>query len=349
MSVTLKDIALKAGVSISTVSRIINNDPNKPASKETIERVKKIIEELGYPSEKSYRSFRKKRRGAKTQNIGCILSSQSNMGRETYNDLVFSQILTGIQNEAYLNGFSVGYALSYAEQEKMLYQHIQSSKVDGIIVMGKLTEDFLEFVTRHNSHVVYTGYNRLFRDIDEVVCDAYESTKTSINYLIGLNHKDIGFLGSIPNEESRIINNHRYRAFTTAMERANLPVIDAYNRDILLSTRDSYLAMSDIIDGKKIPSAVFCSSDAVAMGALRAIIDKGLKIPEDISIVGGIDNINIAEYFQPSLTSITVPKEDLGRFAAKILIDRITGGHSINCCVQLPYELTVRESCRPNR
>ena len=144
MSVTLKDIAEKAGVSISTVSRIINNDQNKPASKETIEKVWAIVRELGYVPNYHAKKLKAstKLRPNLTKNIGCILASP----KDTFKDHFFSQILMGIQSEAGFLGYNVGYTFSYFEDRSALFQHITSSEVDGFLLLGRINEDLFNFI-----------------------------------------------------------------------------------------------------------------------------------------------------------------------------------------------------------
>jgi len=344
MAVTLKDIAQKAGVSISTVSRIINNDQNKPASKETTERIWALVRELGYVPNNDARNLIKNNKNSfseRNKTIGCILASQ----RDSYKDPFFSQIMMGIQSEAALHGYVIGYAFSYFEDESMLYQHIASAKVDGAIVLGRMSEDLLVFLKSNIQNLVYTGLNKINRDLDEVICDAYEATCCAVEHLISLGHKKIGFIGSIPSsEKNNVINEHRFTAYKDTLGKHNIPLNNSYIRDITLSSKEGYDAMIEIINSGDMPSAVFCSNDIVAIGTMRALHKNGIHIPKDISVVG-LDNIEVAEYVRPTLTTIHVPKEDLGRFAVKLLIDKINNGHDINALLKLPFNLIVRESC----
>lgn len=343
MSVTLKDIAERAGVSISTVSRVINNDQNKPASEETAEKVWKLVRELGYAPNYHARNLKasKKYKPNSEKTIGCILASP----KDTFKDHFFSQIMMGIQSEAALKGYNVGYAFSYFEDKSALFQHITSSKADGTIVLGRMNEDFLSFIKNNINNLVYVGLNRIGRDLDEVICDAYEATRCAVDYLISLGHKNIGYIGEISSlNNNNIINEHRYRAFKDTLAKNNILLNDCYIKNITLSSKEGYDAMMEIIESDNLPSALFCGNDITAIGVMRAIHKNGLRIPKDISIIG-LDNIEISEYFRPSLTTVHVPKEELGRFAVKLLVDKINGGHEINTLVKLPFKLIVRESC----
>lgn len=346
MAVTLKDIAEKAGVSISTVSRIINNDQNKPASKKTTEKVWSLVNEMGYLPNTNARNLVKNcndPNNRQNKTIGCILASQ----KDSFRDPFFSQIMMGIQSEANQNGYVVEYTFSYSEDKNMFYQQIVSTKVDGAILLGRMSEDVLNFITNNIQNLVYAGLNRIGRDLDEVICDAYSVTYSAMEYLISLGHKKIGFIGTIPSPvKNNIINEHRFTAFKDTLDKYRIPLIDNYIKNITLSSKEGFEAMNVIIESGDMPSAVFCGNDAVAMGAIKAIRKHGIHIPKDISIMG-IDNIEVGEYLRPSLTTINIPKEELGRFAVKLLIDKINGGHEINTIIKLPYSLVIRESCGP--
>jgi len=343
MSVTLKDIAERAGVSISTVSRVINNDKNKPASHETAQKIWNLVREMGYVPNFHAKNLKsgKKLNPNLDKTIGCILASP----KDTFKDHFFSQIMMGIQSEATQHGYNVGYTFSYFEDKSTLFQHITSSKVDGSIILGRINEEVLSFLQSKIKNLVYAGLNRIGRDLDEVICDAYEATCCAVEYLISLGHTKIGYIGEIPElGDNKIINEHRFRAFKDTLAKHNIPLEESYIKNITLSSKEGYDAMTEIIKTGILPSAIFCGNDITAIGAMKAIHKSGLKIPKDISVIG-LDNIEVSEYFRPSLTTIHVPKEELGKFAVKLLIDRINGGHEINTLIKLPFKLIERESC----
>ncbi|HQA60967.1 MAG TPA: substrate-binding domain-containing protein, partial [Tepidanaerobacteraceae bacterium] len=159
----------------------------------------------------------------------------------------------------------------------------------------------------------------------------------------------IGYIGEIPElGDYKVINEHRFRAFKNTLAKHNISLDENYIKNITLSSKEGYNAMTEIIKGGNLPSAIFCGNDITAIGVMKAIHKSGLKIPKDISVIG-LDNIEVSEYFRPSLTTVHVPKEELGRFAVKLLIDRINGGHEINTLIKLPFKLIERESCDISR
>jgi DNA-binding LacI/PurR family transcriptional regulator len=346
MNVTLKDIAREAKVSISTVSRIINDDKTKPASPETAENVWRIVRELGYIPNQNARKLvfnqTDSNKVQKTKAIGCILTSLS----DTYNDPFFAAITRGIQAEASQRGYIIGYSYSSCNMtHSALYNNLTANPVDGAIVMGRFNKDFLQFLKQNFKNLVYTGLNFVGGRFDEVICDAYQAARAGVEHLVVLGHRKIGFLGSIPGRGAiDILNEHRFAGYVDVLRERVIEYCDDYVVNIELTTEAAYLSMKQWLMRKNRPTAIFCANDLVAIGAMKAIHEGGLKIPEEIAVVG-IDDIDLAAYVRPSLSTVRVPKEELGKFAVKILIDRIEGGHDLPVRLDLPFELVVRESC----
>ncbi|WP_304943856.1 LacI family DNA-binding transcriptional regulator [Vallitalea guaymasensis] len=348
MSVTLKEIAKKAQVSISTVSRVINNDTNKPASKETQDKVWKIVRELGYVPNQNARNLIKGQESiienTNTRAIGCIFTST----KDTYNDPFFSQIARGIQDEVSKRGYILGYSFSSCDMSfSSLYNNLTSNPVDGAVILGRFSEDVLNFLKQNIKNIVYTGVNYVDAGFDEVICDGYKGAMAAVEYLISLNHRDIGFIGSTKELEN-VVNEHRYEGYLDTMNKQEIPVKKEYIQDVELSTADGFTGMDNMIKrlGRdKLPTAIFCANDLVAIGAMKALHKNNIKVPEDISIIG-LDDIELSEYVTPGLTTIKVPKVELGKFAVKMLIDKIENGHTLPVRVNVPFTIIERESCR---
>lgn len=348
MSVTLKEIAMKAEVSISTVSRVINNDTNKPASKETQDKVWKIVRELGYVPNQNARNLIKGQESVientNTRAIGCIFTST----KDTYNDPFFSQIARGIQDEVSKRGYVLGYSFSSCDMSfSALYNNLTANPVDGAVILGRFSEDVLNFLKQNIRNIVYTGVNYVDAGFDEVICDGYKGAMEAVEYLIKLGHEKIGFIGST-RETENVINEHRYDGYQDTLNKHQIPLNKDYIVNVELSTANGFIGMNHMIKrlGKeKLPTAIFCANDLVAIGAMKAIHKEGLRIPEDISVIG-LDDIELSEYVTPGLTTIKVPKEELGKFAVKMLIDKIENGHNLPVRVNVPFALVERESCR---
>ena len=216
MSVKLYEIAKACGVSISTVSRVLNNDRQKPASKATAERVMRTACELGYFAQA---------RGeppALSGNLTCLLASAS----DNFSDYFFAQILSGIREEAFRLGYTVSHTLSTTGMSiDQICEQISAAASDGVVLMGRVSRQIMGKLQDVSDCIVYSGLNRINAGIDEVICDAYEAMETSVNHLAGLGFRKIAFVGAIPQAGSDILNEHRFAAFSHAMARHGLPVL----------------------------------------------------------------------------------------------------------------------------
>ncbi len=204
MSVKLKDIAERANVSISTVSRVINNEGGSPASKETTDKIWAIVKELGYVPNQSARNLIKgKEQEAIKQekSIGCIYTSTL----DTCNDPFFSRIGRGVRSELKRRGYSMVYALSIVDMEfSEIYNFVMDHPVEGVVVTGRFDEATLDFLQSNFDNVIYAGVNYIDGGFDEVICDGYLGAKKAMKHLIEKGHRKIGFVGYIPNGWKRM-------------------------------------------------------------------------------------------------------------------------------------------------
>ena len=341
MPVKLYEIAKAAGVSISTVSSVLNNDTLKPASKTTEEKVMQIATDLGYFAGHTVTPATQKSTGER-RNLACLLASAS----DTFNYVFFSKIMVGIQEEALGLNYLVSHTLSGVDTNiESICTQIRAANSDGVILMGRVRKDVMDAVKSITPNIVYAGLNRPDAGIDEVICDAYSAISESVDYLLSLGHRKIGFIGSIPSESSDVLNEHRFAAFSDTMQKHGLPVYAEYCKNITLSTEQAYHATAELVETGTLPEAFCCANDNVAIGVISALTERGIRVPNDISVIG-IDNIEPARFMYPRLTSFEMQNEELGRFAVKILNDRILGKHDIPISLRLPCTLIVRDSCR---
>jgi DNA-binding LacI/PurR family transcriptional regulator len=336
---TLKEIANQAGVSISTVSRVINHKNSKAASKEVQDKIWRIIQETEYIPNINARNLKLKEsnemNGIVKKTIGCIFARSY----DTVNDPFFSQIARAIEQEAFRQGYIMKFSFSaYDINDPNTYQMITNNYVNGIVILGRFDKNLLSFVKNRYKHVVYTGLNQVDTNYDQVICDGYQAAITAVNYLYQLGHRHICYVG----EKSIEV---RYQGYCDAMKALGLSV----KRENLVITpftsESGYLAVKEFLLKAPEVTAFFCGNDITAIGVLKAVKEHGLQVPKDISIIS-IDDIDTAQYVSPMLTTVHVPMDELGKMAAKILIDRIENGKSMPMKVELPFRLTVRESCK---
>ncbi len=339
--VTLKDVARKCNVTVATVSRILNDSNTKSASLAMKEKVWDAVRELGYVPNNNAKLLRMgvtEAKGAKTKSIGCIFTSTHN----TSSDPFFSYIARGVENQALRSGYIIKFMYSvYDKNNSAFFQSISNQRVDGVVVLGRFDKRFLEFLKASFKNIIYAGINSVGSAFDEVICDSYKASEDCVNYLLKSGHTDIGFLGEI--KTGGKVNEHRYKAFLNVLENSAIKPGFTVNCD--LTPDDAYRQMKEALCVQLPPSALFCANDSTAIGAMRALKEHGLRIPDDVSIIS-IDNIEMAQFVSPMLTTIDIPKEELGIAATKLLIDRIEKGHRLQMRIELPYRLIERESVK---
>lgn len=335
---TLKEIAKEAHVSVSTVSRVINQKNTKAASPEVQERIWEIVRKTGYIPNTTARELKL---GPNVpilepppKTIACIYAR----GDVAASDLFFSHIAKAIEQEAFKSNFFLKHsftALDLANPETA--SRIASSHVDGAVILGRYDKQMFRFFTEHYKHIIYAGLNPMDSKYDQVICEGKDITFSAISYLYELGHRKIGYIGEQSNEI-------RYTAFKEALQSFNLPFLQKNTANVKLSHEGGYQGALHLIENKSDVSAIFCANDNTAIGAIKAIREKGYRIPEDISIIG-VDDIETAQYLSPMLTTVHIPIEEMGRMTAKILIDRINGGHKIPLKTVLPYYIAKRDTC----
>ncbi len=335
---TLKEIADLAGVSISTVSRVINQNNKKVASKEVQDKIWKIVRETNYVPNTNARNLKLRNASsgmeAPSKTIGCVFARSMT----DLNDPFFSQIARAIEQEAFKQGYLMKYSFTgYDINDANVYHLITDNQVGGIAILGRFDQNLLKFVKSHYKHVVYTGLNMVDHDFDQIICNGYDASITAVNHLYKLGHREIGYVGEKKDEK-------RYQGYCDGMTSLHLPLKRENIIVTPLSSESGYNAVKEYLQKKKTITALFCANDLTAIGAMKAIKEMGYKVPDDISIIS-IDDIDTAQYVSPMLTTIHIPMEELGKMTAKILIDRIENGKSIPLKIELPFYIANRESC----
>lgn len=347
MKAKLKDVAQAAGVSVSTVSRVINGDRERPASPDTIEKIWLKVKELGYIPNQSAKNLVKgdTLTDQGLGSIACLYTSTSDVKTDPF----FSCIGIGIQDELRRQDYTMAFALStYHMAYSDIYHYISNHPAEGIVVTGRFDQEILDLVKKQFKHIVYAGVNAVEAGFDEVICDGYNGARTAIHHLIEQGHRNIGYVGYIHDEAdgSQLVNEHRYRAYCDLLKESKFSFKKANVIHTRLYTTSAYEAMMaylDKIDRKKVPSAFYCANDATAFGVMKALQESGFRIPEDVAVIG-LDDVEMARFVTPTLSTVSIPRKSLGIQAVKMLIDQIESKRSYAMRVDLPFELQVRES-----
>lgn len=333
---SLKDIAAEVGVSISTVSRVLNAKNTSVASKDLQRTIWDVAKRQGYIPNTAARQLQGNDISKTTdpKSLYCMLALAP---QETKDDPFFTKILESVEQEAFKHNYILQYTFSSAalDNPNLITPVLSATPSDCLIIIGRFKPEFLELLKAYFKKIVYVGLNVLDADCDQIVCNAHHIAESAVTYLHSQNHQKIGFLGS---------NEGRMRGYLDAVQTLNLPVNDRYMiRDLVLSMDGGYQGMLRLLDSAPDVTAVFCANDMVSIGALRACRDRNVRVPEDISIIGCNDVENV-QYTSPMLSSVHVPLEEMGRMAVRILLDRINGGHTSKIKVEFPFTIIKRGS-----
>lgn len=334
---TLKDIAQEVGVSISTVSRVLNGNSPQAASKIVQEKIWEAARKGGYVPNASAQALKNNGRVKQlpTKAIACLYGRIT----ESKNDAFFSALTRSIEQEALKEGYILKYSFSaFDVHNPNTHQLIASNEVDGVVILGRCDEKLNAFVNKHFKKIIYTGLNAVEASYDQVICDGYQIAYDAVKYLAELGHEHIGYIGEIRNEV-------RYKGYSEALTKLRLPILQERTANVAISSEGGYEGAKRILNRTKKVTALFCMNDITAIGAIKAVQESGLKVPQDISVIS-IDDIEIAQYISPMLTTYHIPIEEMGKMTIKILIDRIKGGHKLPLKLSLPYTLAKRESCK---
>ena len=329
---TLKDIAKEAGVSISTVSRIINGNSSNAASKEMQDKIWSIARAGGYVPNTSAQALKQKNReNVPHHSIACVYAR----AQDAQNDAFFSTLTRSIEQEALKEGYIVKYSFSTFDIHNPATQNqIINNEVDGAAILGRCNKETLKFMKKHFHKIIYVGLNPLDIEYDQVICDGNAVASDAVSHLIAQGHTQIGYIGETKNEI-------RYEAYCNTLKKNHIN----FNKNIVTNVSGSseagYQGAKRILERSSDVTAFFCMNDITAIGAIRAIHECGYRIPDDISVIS-MDDIEIAQYVSPMLTTMHIPIEEMGKMTAKILIDRIRNGHTLPLKMSLPYYMAKR-------
>lgn len=336
--VGIKEVAKKAGVSISTVSNVMNG--KKPVSPELKARVTEAIEALQYEVNPVGRGLKSN----KTNQVGVIVPS--------FNQVYFPAVLQGIHEAGIKYGYNilVFETNGNVEQEKEHVRFLQNSWSDGIILAScangenisdrKYIRSLVDSSNQKKSIPVVSLENVLDPGIDAVVIDNRKAAATAVNHLLSLGHSMIAHISAPLRFQ---IGNLRLAGFRETMRQAGLNVDEDLIAEGDYSPISGYDAMQKILNRGKEFTAVFAGNDQMGIGAIRALLDEGFRIPEDVAVIG-IDNNFPSTLITPSLSSVNLPKYDLGFQAMHLLNERMKDPEKSRCVITLESELVIRKS-----
>jgi LacI family transcriptional regulator len=337
MKTTIKEVALEAGVSIATVSRVLNGKDRVKSS--TRKKVEQTIEKLNFFTDQNARNMIKK----ETRTIGMIIPHLSNE--------YWSQLFDVLQANFWLKGYTlfVGSTDLSLEKERAFIKSFIERRVDGIIFGSSLAQSIndkmtFEMIRKYGIPIVSLDPN--MREMNCVLGDHLQGSTDAVHHLIQLGHRNIAFIGGPNFPDSRELG------FRNAFMQNGLFVKESFIRrtDSSPSFQCGYQEALKLFEAHKGEfSAIFCYNDATAFGVLKALEEKGMRVPQDIAIVG-YDDVQMAGIFKPALTTVRQPIREVGEALANLLIESIETPPNDSMVrspksISFKMQLIVRESC----
>lgn len=331
---TIKDVARQAGVSITTVSNVLNERTDS-MSEQTLERVQHVMQELNYRPNALARGLVTQQ----TATIGVVINEIETP--------LFLHALNTIEPIARSAGYNVlmSNARDPAEEPEVV-QVLLEKRVDGFIFLcvSEITDDDdIPELQRLGRPAVLVNRARHYRTLDQIDWDDAGGVIQAVDYLFDLGHRQIAHLSGPPQRRSGA---QRLAGYRTALQRHGLPYCEDYVRPgDYTGDPDSWRRSTwALLQLDRRPTAIVASDDIVAAVAIKTIQQAGLRVPEDVSVIG-IDDQHFCTYLNPPLTTIRLPVLEAGRQAVQVVLDHIAGERSEPEHVLLPCSLVIRDSC----
>jgi len=331
---TIEDIAKLASVSRSTVSRVLNDHPSVRST--VRDRVLSVINEYGYAPQAAARHLVTQR----TRIIGVLFPPSANFHLA---NPVFASLGQGIGQACAQRGYLSMLSLDLRNmEEKILFNMLRSRHFDGVVLISSDRHDPLPFFLRE-AQIPYTrighdpeGNDEFYVDVDDM-----DGAYQAVNHLISLGHQRIAI---IKGPKTEVCTPARYHGYLKALEEAGLPLDPTLVDEGDWSHNSGREAMQRFLDLDDPPTAVFSFNDMMAAGTLHALYARGLRVPQDIAIVG-FDDVPQTQIIIPALTTIRQPSEEMGMRATNMLIDQLEDMDGPPRQVIFPTTLVVRQSC----
>ncbi|MBT0087650.1 substrate-binding domain-containing protein [Vibrio alginolyticus] len=330
---TMKDIAKLAGVSTSTVSHVINK--TRFVSEEISERVNNAAKELNYYAPSALARSLKVNR---TKTIGMLVTTSTNP--------FFGEVVKGVERSCYQKGYSLILCNTEGDNERMRQSinTLLQKRVDGLILMcSSLEGERIDVFERYpDIPVVVMDWGPMLFTSDKIQDNSLRGGYLAAKYLIDCGHTEIGCItGPLIKHQAQI----RYEGYKRAMNEAGLEFNANWIIESDFECDGGYQAFKKMAQRGALPSSIFVSNDMMAMGVINAANELGIKVPDDLSIIG-YDDIHIAKFMSPSLTTIHQPKYRLGKAAVETLVRKLDEKSTEAQVVQLEPTLVERKSVK---
>lgn len=330
MTVTIYDVAREAGVSMATVSRVVNNNPNvKP---QTRKRVFEAIERLGYRPNAVARGLASK----KTTTVGVVIPDISNA--------IFGEVARGIEDIATMYHYNI--ILCNADKKKdreiRVINTLLEKQVDGLLFMGgTVTEDHMEAFRTSSIPIVLCATTDENGKMPAVDIDHEAAAADAVNVMIGKGHRKIAMISGTLQDPA--VGYARYQGYKKALEKAGIELSEDYVRIGNYRYESGMEAMKYFLGLEDRPTAIFAATDEMAIGAIHMIQDEGLRVPEDFSVIS-VDNTRMASMVRPQLSTAAQPMYDIGAVSMRLLTKLMNKENVEQVKFVLPHEIILRNS-----
>ena len=338
LSVTRQDVARLAGVSTAVVSYVINNGP-RPVADDTRKRVLTAIKQLGYRPNKHAQRLKKKT-GKAQRELGIIIGGKGEILMRPY----YGDILFGIYDEAYRQGQHIRFVHFFEElKEPTLFNvYVHPDEIAALIILAPdlfpanpQNQELLHQILERIDNVVCL--EQTIANVPAVIFDRAGAARTAVTHLINLGHQRIGCVGNL---------DERATGYRQTLLDHDLPYAEelVQHPGTRNTSEEGYKGALQLLELSPRPTAIFASCDEVAVGVLGALSDRGVKVPNDIALVS-IDDLDMAAAVRPALTTVRIPRRQLGIYALHMLAMHRDHPDITPASMVLPTELIVRQSC----
>lgn len=344
---SIKKIAEKVGVSPATVSRVLNNPNYKCATPGLRDKIWRAAIELNYVPNEAARNL-KMGITAKSDRTYYINVLMTRMDADQ-SDPFFTELLHVVESEIHRHMCilsKVWYMSLFSNDKRCRRENLNriiddmynetDGKCDGLIIIGKCNKEALKNLERRYKSVVSVNRNSTNYKVDEVLCDGKKIASQAVEYLIHLGHRNIGYVGECRNEA-------RYNGYLETLRKYEIDLELDYVIESRQTEAEGFEIMKRLLQSEDCPTGIYCANDITAIGMLKCL--NKFKNRYYMPSIIASDDIEQAQYMKPMLTTVRLPKDEMGRFALHLLLDRIKGGHKGVVRIELEGKMMIRESC----
>jgi len=328
---TIKDVANLAGVAVSTASYALNNSPR--VSQETKEKVLAAAKQLNYQPNGIARDLKL----SKTNTIGLILSDLSGP--------FYSELIKGVQDITIANGYDLIAISSLGGKNSTAVKFLKEKRADGIIILAhNIDNNLIISAAREDMPIVLLDRPLKAKYVLNIQVDNEGGAYKAVEHLIALGHRKIVYLSGPNNSYDNL---KRFEGYKKALITHNISFSKRWLYQGNFTKEGGYHAAKLMLLQDDLPDAIFAANDEMAIGVIEAFKEAGLKIGEDVALVG-FDDIQLAKYVNPSLTTVKQPMKEMGVLAAQQIFQALNGNFSTDY-ILLETELIIRDSCGSSR